>query len=389
MNTTTVNDFRHFGRSTPVQWLAIVVATYTLLLAVGMIGTGFKWAAGPSATELFEFASNPLVALMVGMVATALIQSSSTVTSIIVGLVAGGMPVEVAIPMVMGANIGTTVTNTIVSLAHLHEKDAFKRAFSAATIHDFFNLLAVAIFLPLELMFGLLEKSSAWFASLLVGGESMSLKGLNFVKPLTKPVSNEIKHLLDVLPEPFSGIVMILVGIVAVFVAVLLLGKLLRSLLAGRANNILEHAIGRGPVRAIAAGTGVTVMVQSSSTTTSLMIPLAGSGLISLKQLYPFTLGSNIGTTITALLAATAITSGDAFLALQIAVIHFFFNLFAVLLIYGVPFLRDIPLRASLWLSDLASRQKGLALAYILLVFFIVPLTMIGATEVIQKASLL
>ncbi|MEI5617209.1 thymidylate synthase, partial [Streptomyces brasiliscabiei] len=90
----------------------------------------------------------------------ALIQSSSTVTSIIVGLVAGGLPVELAIPMIMGANIGTTVTNTLVSLGHVRYKDEFKRAFASATIHDFFNLLAVAIFLPLEMAFGILEKIS-------------------------------------------------------------------------------------------------------------------------------------------------------------------------------------------------------------------------------------
>ena len=143
-----------------IKWLQIAGLVYFLLVAVSLIGGGFKLAAGDQAKELFAFASNPVAGLVVGIVATALIQSSSTVTSIIVGLVAGGLPVSIAIPMVMGANIGTTITNTIVSLGHVRKGDEFRRAFAAATIHDFFNLISVFIFLPLEIMFGVLESNN-------------------------------------------------------------------------------------------------------------------------------------------------------------------------------------------------------------------------------------
>ncbi len=95
------------------QWLSVLLLVYLLIAAVGAIGTGFKAATGERAEELFAFATNPFLGLVVGTVTTALIQSSSTVTSIIVGLVAGGLPVITAIPMVMGANIGTSITNTI------------------------------------------------------------------------------------------------------------------------------------------------------------------------------------------------------------------------------------------------------------------------------------
>ena len=110
------------------------------LFAITCCNNGRRWLQmGGSGTNksTFEFASHPVAGLMIGLVATALIQSSSTVTSIIVGLVAGGLPIETAIPMVMGANIGTTVTNTIVSLGHIRNKEEFKRAFASATIHDF------------------------------------------------------------------------------------------------------------------------------------------------------------------------------------------------------------------------------------------------------------
>ncbi|MDW2372558.1 Na/Pi symporter, partial [Vibrio sp. 1078-1] len=159
-----------------LRWANLAFMLYLLLLAVSMVGSGFKWATGDQAKVLFEFASHPIAGLMIGLVATALIQSSSTVTSIIVGLVAVGLPVETAIPLVMGANIGTTVPNTLVSLGHVRCKEEFKRAFASATIHDFFNLLAVLIFLPLEMMFGILEKISHWLVSPLLNTGDMSMK---------------------------------------------------------------------------------------------------------------------------------------------------------------------------------------------------------------------
>ena len=132
------------------KWAAVLLLVYLLIVAVSLIGGGFKQATGQRAEELFQFATNPFMGLIIGTVSTALIQSSSTVSSIIVGLVAGGLPVSTAVPMIMGANIGTTITNTIVSLGHMADDDEFERAFAAATIHDFFNLWSVVIFLPLE-----------------------------------------------------------------------------------------------------------------------------------------------------------------------------------------------------------------------------------------------
>ncbi len=136
---------------TVLSWLGVIALVYILIFAAGLIGTGFKTIAGEQTQQLFEFAKNPFAGLLVGTLCTALIQSSSTITSIIVGLVAGGLPVAIAVPMIMGANIGTTITNTLVSLGHVKNRQEFQRAFAAATIHDFFNLISVVIFLLLEL----------------------------------------------------------------------------------------------------------------------------------------------------------------------------------------------------------------------------------------------
>jgi len=365
------------------NWAAVTFFVYMVLVAVGTVSSGFKLFSGGTAgaKEIFEFATNPFIALLLGALATALVQSSSTVTSVIVGLVAGGLPIGIAIPMVMGANIGTTITNTIVSIGHVRDKQEFKRAFSAATVHDFFNLLAVAIFLPLEIAFGFLQNVAQYLSHFFVGDTDMSIKSFNFIKPLTKPTVSFIKDTLDFIPGSNLGLAMVVVGILIILVSVTSLGKVLRKVMVGRAKTILHNAIGRGPVAGITSGTAVTIMVQSSSTTTSLMIPLAGSGVFTTKQIYPFTLGANIGTTITALLAATSISGASSEVALTIALVHLLFNVFAVALIYGLPFLRDLPIKAAEKLAVIGSENKMLALLYVVGCFFIIPGLMVFAVK--------
>ncbi|HHQ4775235.1 TPA: Na/Pi cotransporter family protein [Aeromonas veronii] len=365
------------------NWMSVIVLVYLILVAVGTISHGFKDFSGGAegAAQIFAFANNPFVALLLGILATALVQSSSTVTSVIVGLVAGGLPISMAIPMVMGANLGTTITNTIVSMGHVRDRAEFRRAFAAATVHDFFNLLAVFIFLPLELMFGLLQHSAEWLANLLVGSANMSMKGMDFMKPLTAPAQQLIDSAVAFLPGKGAAIATIIIGILLILACVTYLGKVLQQVLVGRAKEVLHKALGRGPLTGITSGALVTIMVQSSSTTTSLMIPLAGGGVFSTRQLYPFTLGANIGTTITALLAATAISGAGAQLALTIALVHVLFNLFAVVIIYGIPFLRDLPVRAAEGLARVGSENKLLALGYVTGLFFALPALMMVAAK--------
>ncbi|MGN5112167.1 Na/Pi cotransporter family protein [Aeromonas jandaei] len=365
------------------NWMSVIALVYLILVAVGAVSHGFKGFSGGAegAAQIFAFANNPFVALLLGILATALVQSSSTVTSVIVGLVAGGLPIGMAIPMVMGANLGTTITNTIVSLGHVRDRTEFRRAFAAATVHDFFNLLAVVIFLPLELMFGLLQHSAEWLANMLVGSANMSMKGMDFMKPLTAPAQQLIDSAVSFLPGKGAAIATIVIGILLILACVTYLGKVLQQVLVGRAKEVLHKALGRGPLTGITSGALVTIMVQSSSTTTSLMIPLAGGGVFSTRQLYPFTLGANIGTTITALLAATAISGAGAQLALTIALVHVLFNVFAVVIIYGVPFLRDLPVRAAEGLARVGSENKLLALGYVAGLFFALPALMMVAAK--------
>jgi sodium-dependent phosphate cotransporter len=308
------------------------------------------------------------------MVCTALIQSSSTVSSIIVAMVAGGLPISIAIPMMMGANIGTSITNTIVSLGHIGNKAEFQRAFNAATIHDFFNIFAVLIFLPLEIMFGIFEHISAAMVSLVASGATAELGGFNPIKASTAPVIDFVKALLVNTNDIYSGSIKIILGLALIIISITWMGKIMKSLMIGRVQDILKSALGKGSVTGISSGAIMTILVQSSSTTTSLLVPLVGNGIVTARSIYPFTLGANIGTCITALIAALAIVGPNAELALQIAFVHLAYNVLSVVVIYGIALLREWPPNLSYKLSLKVADRKIYGLAYIIGLFFLLPL---------------
>lgn len=357
-----------------LTWLAVGGLVYLLLVGVGVIGDGFKWVSGgkEGAAAIFAFASNPVVGVILGILATAMVQSSSTVTSVVVGLVAGGVPVSVAVPMIMGANMGTTITNTIVSLGNLREPHAFNKSFQAATVHDFFNLYSIVIFLPIEVSFHPLERMAGVVSGWLVGGSGAAVQELNFLGAITKPVSKAIVGLFDFTPA-LGGYLAIAAGIGLIIASVLYLGRMLREAMTGNAKGIIQLAIGRRPMAGIASGTAITVMVQSSSTTTSLVVPLAGAGILTTRQVFPFTMGANIGTCITAVLAATSVSGDNQVFALQIAIVHLMYNVLGVLAFSIVPWLKHTPINSARWLGNLAERNRGWAFAYIFAVFFVVP----------------
>ena len=155
---------------TVLKIIGVFLALYLFLVGINGLSSGIKLLGGDFAKEVMSTTGNPFVALFIGILATTLFQSSSTTTSLIVAMVASGtVTLSGAVPMIMGANIGTTVTNTIVSVGHIQRGNEFKRAFQAATIHDFFNLIAVIVLFPLEYFFGILEKSASWLGLMLFG----------------------------------------------------------------------------------------------------------------------------------------------------------------------------------------------------------------------------
>ncbi len=361
--------------------LSVGVLLYLFLVSIGLMGAAFKGFGKGFAENLIRTTSNPFIGLFIGILATSIVQSSSTTTSVLVGIVgAGGITVANAIPIIMGANIGTTVTNTLVSLGHVNRKDEFRRAISAATVHDFFNLICVAIMFPLELATGFLEKSatlmSTWFTG--VGG----FKVVSPVKLATKPAIHFIEKVLALLSGSalVSYICMLILSMLFLFFALYFIVKVMKSLVINRAEIVLDNVISKSSFLGLLAGLFFTIIVQSSSITTSLLIPLVAAGILTVEAAFPITIGANIGTTTTAILASFATGNISA---ITIAFAHFLFNLTGTLFIYPIKLFRNIPINLAKAFGELAAEKRRYAFFYVLGVFFVIPALLILISKLI------
>ena len=367
--------------------LVVVALLFVFLLGVNGLGDGFKSLGRGLLDSFFMATQNPFMGLIVGILATSLVQSSSVTTSLIVGLVAAPdnpLPIANAVPMVMGANIGTTVTNTIVAMAYMGRKQEFYRSFSVATCHDFFNYMAVLLLLPLELLTGYLQKTATALSSLLTGLGG----GMDYDSPIKGALKAGLTPMKGAINLVFSSsraqaVVLILFSAVLIYIALMLLVRVMRRAMHSRVENIVAAGLHRAPLIGILVGILVTAMVQSSSITTSLLVPLAGAGLITLQQAFPITIGANIGTTVTALLAALAVTGPNARWGITIALVHLLFNLTATFLIYPWNRIRNIPLAAARRLAGVAVESRRYAILYVIVLFYGLPLLFAALNRVL------
>ena len=366
-------------RSRMPAWARLILVLgllYLFLVGVKLLEAGIKGVSGEAEASLFEGITNPITALAVGILATVLVQSSSVTTSTIVALVAAGsLPFETAVPMVMGANIGTTVTNTLVSLGHARRSEEFRLAFTAATMHDVFNVLAVAIILPLELAFGVISKPAVALSKAFAG----SVGGGSFNSPIKGAVqwgAAQIARVLDLLttnPQVIGGLSLV-IGLLIIFLCLMYITRNMKILVAARIELSLNVALARSGLVGMSVGVIITVAVQSSSITTAILIPLVASGLLVVTNAYPITLGANVGTTITALLAAFAAGTVDG---LSIALVHLGFNVLGILILYPIPAIRHIPVRLAGSLARIAMTRKWVAIVYVVMIFIALPLLVI------------
>ena len=379
MDSSTASTHNPPQGETILKTIAIFAILYLFLVSIGMIGSAFKGMGKEFAVQLIQSNAGPLIGLFIGILATSIIQSSSTTTSLVVGMVAAGtfgddfrIAVAAAVPYIMGANIGTSVTNLIVSLGYIVNKNEFRRAFSASIVHDFFNVMSVLILFPMEMAFGLISKSASWLAELLVGSESFSFNSP--IKLITDPAVAWVKELFKQQEIINYNWLLLIVAFLLLFLSLRYLSKLIRSLVIHKLEAFFDSHIFKTAGRAMLFGVFITILVQSSSITTSLVVPLAGAGILRLEQIFPYTLGANIGTTITALLAS--LVSGTI-APLAVAFSHLIFNIFGIAIIWPIERVRNIPILTAKWFTEIAIQNKIYPIIYILVVFFIVPLTLI------------
>lgn len=349
---------------------------FLFLVGVKALETGISALGSDFVDDVFASVATPLAGLAAGILATVLVQSSSVTTATIVGLVGSGvLTVEAAVPMVMGANIGTTVTNTLASLGHLRQSAYFQRAFAAATVHDYFNILAVIVLLPLEVAFGLVSRIAEWLEHIFEG-MLPAVEGSSPIKDAVKAPVSLFRDIFDSLGWGGAEATLLLVlGILLIFLSLWAITHQMKMVMSGRIENAINTILSKGAgATALLIGMIMTIAVQSSSITTSILVPLVAAGVLTLSNAFPVTLGANIGTTITALLASVAAESPDA---LTIALAHVSFNVLGILIFYPLPQMRRIPLYLAERTAEAAIKRRSLVAIYLVGLFILMPLGII------------
>lgn len=317
-----------------IEFAKVFFFVYCFLVSIDMMGMAFKASGKGFAESFMRATSNPFIGLIIGMVSTSIIQSSSTTTSIIVAMVgAGTLTLENSIPMIMGANIGTTVTCVIVSFGYLGRKTEFERSFRASIVHDIFNIIATIILFPLEIYTGIIFRTANYMVNIFEG-----VGGFKFVSPLKliiTPVSKTIGELVG------NPIILLIVALAFMFYSMSKIVDNMKGIVMEKVEIILNRYLFKNVLISMIFGCLFTALVQSSSITTSILVPLVGAGLLTVEQIFPYTLGANLGTTITAILAALTVGQGAA---MAVAFSHLLFNIFGIVIIF--PF-RRIPI----WLA--------------------------------------
>jgi len=426
-----------------VKFVSIFASLYLFVCSLTFLSSSFRILGGRNLSSLFsssEVLSNPVVGVMIGILVTVLVQSSATSTSIIVSLVSAGVQPRHAIPMIFGSNIGTSVTNTIVSMTQAADREVFRRAFAAATVHDMFNWLSVVTLLILEVTTGALERMTKLIVDSMYGEDKPSL-GSEFIKvktnssttfnspdilkTITKPFTNTIvrldkkiligwsvndpkydnvtsvvkkcksedgevetcNFLLSLMGEDglgmsdtWLGLILLAFSLALLCFCLIALMKILNSMLGGQMATLIQKTINAEIPYApwltgyvgILIGTIITILVRSSSVFTSTLTPLCGANLVSLETAYPMTLGSNIGTTTTALLASFAAEGKYLKPSVQTAFVHLFFNIIGILIFYPIPCMRW-PLPLARGLGNLTAKYRWFAGFYLVSMFFLLP----------------
>ncbi|MEM8895956.1 MAG: Na/Pi symporter, partial [Bacteroidota bacterium] len=135
----------------------------------------------------------------------------------------------------------------------------------------------------------------------------------------------------------------------------------------------IDNFIFPNPFKSFAIGAVFTGVIQSSSLSTSLMVPAVATKKVTLKKAFHFIMGANVGTTITALLA-TILKSEEA---ISIAIVHLLFNLFGILIFLPLRPVRDLPVTLAKWFGKQTAEYRIIGFLYILFMFFIIPFTLI------------
>ncbi|UXP30932.1 Na/Pi symporter [Reichenbachiella agarivorans] len=348
--------------------LSLGFSLLIFLWSLDLMTTTFQFIGNQTVTSLLDIIANPFVSLFIGLFITAVIQSSSTSTSLIVAIVASGsLSLQNAVPMIMGANIGTTLTSTIVSLSYITNNKEFKNAIATGVMHDFFNIMTVLILFPLEWKYQILSNLSIDITNFF-GFESPKSTLTNTVNTgYFRRLNNYILSITAFKP------ILILLSTACLLGSIKIISKTISNRLIGTTQEKFELVFFKNKFSAFSLGAILTGAIQSSSISTTIIVPLGATGKIKLPKLYPYIIGANVGTTITALIAA--LNKSEA--AMNIALVHFLFNLIGAFVFLLIPGVNRLPIIYAKKFGNMTMQYKIIGFFYVLFIFFVLPLSLI------------
>ncbi len=348
-----------------------VAFVFVFLFSIETLKSSLHLLGQDLSNQIIGSTTNHFVALFIGILATVILQSSSTVTSALVGAVGSGIiDFEAALNMMMGANLGTTLTCMMISLSFMSKRLEFKRALEASLLHNIFNVFVILILFPLELLFGVLSKFSLYLTDYVYLGKAsmnVSFAGISdFLSWLNRP-------LVYLISNP---IILLLIAIFMIFGSIRAFGYFSKNRIF-QSTSLVEQRVFGSPLASLFWGLGITALLQSSSLTTSLVIPLVASGRITVTAALPFVMGANVGTTLTALLASVSASET----AVALAISHLLFNSIGVLLFYPLRPLRMFLIFIASCVGGLAFQHRIWGFIYLVMMFFVMPFILIYLTR--------
>ena len=269
--------------------LSMIGGLALFLYGMNLMGDGLAKASGGRMESILEkLTGNPVKAVLLGAGVTAVIQSSSATTVMVVGFVNSGiMRLEQAVGVIMGANVGTTITSWILSLTGIESSSFLVRLLKPTSFSPVLAIIGVAM-----LLFSKKEKRQSE-ASFLIG-LAERMVGLDTMSAAVKPLAQE---------PAFTGI------------------------LTAFSN----------PVLGMLAGVVLTAVIQSSSASVGILQALCLSGAVGYNTAIPIILGQNIGTCVTAMISGVGASRN----ARRAALVHLYFNIIGTVVFMGVFYLLD------------------------------------------------
>ncbi|KAK0407350.1 hypothetical protein QR680_019148 [Steinernema hermaphroditum] len=411
--------------------IAILLILFAFACSVNLLGEAFKLIASRGVADAIS--DNPLIvniasAAIMGMVATLFLQSSTTVVNIVIGMISGNMiTVRIALPAMMGAEVGGYITSAFIEAIKGGDPKVFRRTYAAATLHEVYNVCCVMVILPLEVAFGMIEKLSAKVAKPI---EYIPMDRIKTLQHLTDPVVDRILKLEDeptILSEYFDSpsanlfigrcideagrpmsfcpynhifayslwedttIALLVIGATIICLMLCLGGtvKIMESLLKGpvavAARKLLHHK--RAGVLGyftgyivMGFGCAVVMLIQSNNIFHSVLKSLVATGEVTVDRMYPLVVGGNIGVTFAGILAAFAADPHKLQVCLQVAFSQTIMNIIGMLLFYPLPLARNIPVHVAKQMGNITAKHRWFAHVVILTVFLIIPGGLLGLT---------